>query len=93
MKRGKLVGVPTPGGVISTGGRTLPDGSSFRLPLRGWYFGTEPKRDPERNMEGNGAVPDIIIPLKPGQMAVGDDEQLEEAIRELLSELETEERH
>ncbi len=92
LQRGKLVGVPTPGGVISTSGSSLLDGSSFRLPVRGWYFGTEPKRDPERNMEGNGAVPDIIIPLKPGQLAAGDDEQLETAIRELLRELETRER-
>ena len=80
----KLVGVPTPGGVISTTGLDLLDGSTFRLPLRGWYFGTEPRRDPERNMEGNGAVPDIIVPLEPDELKVEYDHQLETAVVELL---------
>ncbi|MDP8237644.1 MAG: S41 family peptidase [Candidatus Hatepunaea meridiana] len=89
LGRGKLVGVPTPGGVISTGGHRLLDGSGFRLPLRGWYTGKEPSRDPRRNMEGNGAVPDIIVPLIPGQMINGEDEQLETAVKELLQEVNT----
>lgn len=89
LKRGTLVGVPTPGGVISTGGTGLVDGSGFRIPLRGWYAGTDPDKNPARNMEGNGAVPDIIVPLKPGQMASGDDKQLETAVSELLTQLET----
>ncbi|NQT35366.1 PD40 domain-containing protein [bacterium] len=93
LERGKLVGVPTPGGVISTGGRKLLDGSGFRIPLRGWYFGSEPVRDPDRDMEGNGAVPDIIVPLRPGRMAVPkgrDDGQLRTAVMELIEELKTE---
>ncbi len=90
LGRGTLVGVPTPGGVISTGGNRLVDDSGFRIPLRGWYTGTGLDKDSTRNMEGNGAVPDIIVPLKPGQMASGDDKQLETAISELLIQLETE---
>jgi len=87
LGRGTLVGVPTPGGVISTGGEKLIDGSSFRVPLRGWYSGSDPTPDPTRRMEGNGAVPDIVIPLRPGQMATGDDLQLREAAHELLGRL------
>ena len=83
LKRGTLVGVPTPGGVISTGGDGLVDGSSFRLPLRGWYIGSDTTRNPSQNMEGNGAVPDIIVPLLPGEMAEGNDRQLIEAVKEL----------
>ena len=87
LKRGKLVGIPTPGGVISTSGSDLLDGSGFRIPLRGWYVGREPERDSMRNMEGNGAVPDIIIPQGPGQMALGDDQQLKTAVLQLLKDL------
>ncbi|MCF7810219.1 hypothetical protein K9N50_04440 [bacterium] len=88
LERGKLVGVPTPGGVISTGGNGLLDGSGFRIPLRGWYQGTEPKRNDERNMEGNGAVPDRIITLKPDQILPKDDAQLIGAVEDLLKEVE-----
>lgn len=86
--RGTLVGVPTPGGVISTDGDGLLDGSSYRIPLRGWFVGTDPKRDSARNMEGHGAVPDLIQAALPGQMAAGNDQQLQAAIGELLSRLE-----
>jgi len=84
LERGKLVGVPTPGGVISTDWRRLIDGSGYRVPLRGWYTGTELERNQSRCMEGNGAVPDIIIPMQPGQMAFGDDLQLRMAVEELM---------
>ncbi|NQU05800.1 MAG: PD40 domain-containing protein [Calditrichaeota bacterium] len=88
LERGKLVGVPTPGGVISTGGNRLLDGSGFRIPLRGWYQGTEPERDAKRNMEGNGAVPDRIIRLNPDQISPEDDIQLIGATEDLIRELE-----
>ena len=87
LKRGKLVGVPTPGGVISTGDQLLLDGSSFRTPLRGWYTGTERKRDAARDMDGNGAVPDFIVPLHPNLNAPEEDLQLQKAIEVLLSEI------
>jgi tricorn protease len=87
LGRGKLVGVPTPGGVISTGGDGLLDGSSYRIPLRGWFIGDNPTQDPSRNMEGNGAIPDMIVPMKPGMMAEGKDTQLQAAVESLLADL------
>lgn len=87
LGRGTLVGEPTPGGVISTGWHDLLDGSGYRIPLRGWYTGTEPTRNPVRCMEGNGAVPTIIVPLKPDQVEASDDRQLEIAVQELMDRL------
>lgn len=87
LQRGKLVGVPTPGGVISTSGNQLVDGSGFRIPLRGWYVGAEPGTDPERNMEGNGAVPDIIVYMSPNRTSVDADLQLEAAVQDLIRQV------
>ncbi len=82
LKRGKLIGVPTGGLVISTGSIRLIDGSSFRVPFRGWYV-----IDNMVNMENNGAVPDIIVRDLPGDVAQHKDRQLETAVKELLNEL------
>lgn len=82
LKRGKLVGWPTYGAVISTGGTTLIDGSYFRIPFRGWYV-----KGSMVNMEHNGAVPDIIVQEPPGDEAKGIDRQLERAVKELLAEI------
>ena len=73
LERGTLVGNTTAGGVISTGGTRLLDGTSIRLPFRGWYLpdGTD--------MENNGARPDILMPQTPNQEAAGKDAQLEAA--------------
>ena len=80
LKRGKLVGVPTAGGVISTGGTSIMDVGFIRLPFRGWYIlGTG------EDMELNGAVPDVIVWPQPGEMPAGKDVQLEKAV-EVLSE-------
>ncbi len=87
LDRGDLAGVPTPGGVISTSWTGLVDGSGYRVPLRGWYFGTKQERDPARNMEGNGAVPDVIMQTVPGQIESGNDIQLETAVKRLLEQL------
>src|SRR5690606_21859348 len=38
LKRGTLVGQQTYGGVISTGGFQLVDGTFVRLPFRGWFL-------------------------------------------------------
>lgn len=84
LERGELVGIPTPGGVISTGWEGLLDGSSFRLPLRGWYYGTDLRRSAKRNMEGNGAVPDVIVPIDPGQISAEEDVQIAIAVRNLM---------
>ncbi len=80
--RGKLVGTQTFGGVISTGSARLIDGTSVRMPFRGWYLpdGTD--------MEHNGAKPDIDVAQTPADEAAGRDEQLRAAVEELLERVE-----
>lgn len=80
---GKLVGVPTNGSVISTGGKTLMDGSFVRLPGRGWFV-----KATDKNEELGPAVPDIIVENKPDWLATGTDDQLKAACDELLKEIE-----
>jgi C-terminal processing protease CtpA/Prc/Tol biopolymer transport system component len=81
---GKVIGMPTGGGVIGTTPYQLMDGSSMRLPRSGWYTleGV--------NMEGTGATPDIFVDHTPKQIIVDDDLQLQTAIDVLLKELEEE---
>ena len=81
LKRGKVVGVPTGGLVISTGVIRLIDGASFRVPFRGWYALYSGKDE-----ELNGCVPDVIIWDQPGDAARGIDRQLQRAVEELLKE-------
>jgi tricorn protease len=76
LGRGPVVGETTFGGVISTGGTTLVDGSSLRLPARGWYRITD-----GQNMENQGAVPDIAVRIGPADEAAGVDPQLEAAVK------------
>lgn len=79
--RGRLIGTATFGGVISTGGTSLIDGASVRLPFRGWYLpdGTD--------QENNGAKPDVDVPQTPQDEAAGRDAQLEAAVKDLLQQL------
>jgi len=81
LRRGTLVGQQTYGGVISTGGTTLLDGTSVRLPFRGWYLpdGTD--------MENNGAMPDIVVPQTPEDESRGHDAQLKAAVDDLVARL------
>jgi tricorn protease len=81
LGRGTLVGQETWGGVISTGAFFLIDGSSVRLPFRGWYVmdGSD--------MENKGAMPDIVVDQTPDAEAAGRDEQLEAAVNDLLGRL------
>jgi tricorn protease len=79
---GKLVGVPTNGSVISTGGKALMDGSFVRLPLRGWFV-----KGTDQNEELGPAIPDITVENAPDWIARGTDEQLKAAVDELLKEL------
>lgn len=81
---GKLVGQPTFGAVISTGGRGLIDGSFVRLPFRGWYV-----KATEKNMEWGPAVPDIIVDEAPDARAKGDDQQLKSAVDVLLKQIDS----
>jgi tricorn protease len=82
LELGKLVGVPTFGAVISTGGQTLIDGSYVRVPFRGWFV-----KSSQQNMDFQGAQPDIIVESIPGEKAKGEDIQLKKAVEALLSDL------
>lgn len=79
--RGTLVGESTFGGVISTGGFSLIDGTTIRMPFRGWYL-------PDgADLENNGAKPDIRVELTPADdiaAEAGNDPQLEAAAKEML---------
>jgi tricorn protease len=81
LERGTLVGQQTYGGVISTGGTALLDGTTVRLPFRGWYLpdGTD--------MENHGAMPDLVVPQTPEDEAAGNDAQLKAATEDLLKRI------
>lgn len=82
LKRGKLVGVPTAGGVISTGGTRIMDVGFLRMPFRGWYvLGTG------EDMELNGAVPHHVLWPQPGELPQGVDKQLNKAIQVLKADV------
>ena len=79
---GKLVGVPTNGSVISTGGKGLLDGSFVRLPFRGWFT-----KATDKNQELGPAIPDIIVENQPDWISKGTDDQLKAAVAALLKEI------
>ncbi len=79
LERGTVVGQQTHGGVISTGGTHLGDGSWLRLPFRGWT-----SRLDGSNLEGTGCMPDIVIENHPDDIARGIDLQLDRALQEAL---------
>lgn len=83
LKRGKVVGVPTAGGVISTGGTSIMDVGFLRLPFRGWYL-----PDSGQDLELNGAVPDFIVWPQPGDIPSGKDPQIEKAVEVLTKDVE-----
>jgi len=81
LGRGTLVGQETWGGVISTGGQALIDGTFVRMPFRGWFLldGTD--------MENNGAIPDIIVEQTPEHEVENYDAQLRAAVEDILKRL------
>ncbi|MBU2979729.1 S41 family peptidase [Alteromonas sp. C1M14] len=79
---GKVVGRPTFGAVISTGAYLLVDGSTVRMPFRGWWV-----KDSGDNMEGSPAQPDIEVFNPPAYKAKGVDPQLKRAVEELMNDL------
>ncbi|MSU50088.1 MAG: PDZ domain-containing protein [Opitutus sp.] len=87
LKRGQLVGVPTAGGVVSTGARFIMDVGTLRLPARGWFL-----KDTGEDMEMNGAVPDHIVWLKPGKTDAASDTQIAKAVEVLSRDVELEKR-
>jgi len=82
LKRGKLVGVPTQGAVISTPQVRILDWGTLYIPDRGWFVG-----DTGQDMELNGCVPDHVVEVQPGDIPAGRDPQLEKAIEVLLADV------
>ena len=82
LGRGKVVGVQTAGGVISTGGTTLMGMASLRLPFRGWYVANDGE-----DMELNGCLPHFVVWPKPEDHATGKDRQVEKAVAVALDEI------
>ncbi len=84
LERGPLVGSPTFGAVISTGGMELINGGLVRLPGRGWYVAGS-----GINMELNGAQPDVVVWQPPAEDASASaDTQLITAVRVRLEGIE-----
>lgn len=82
LGRGKVVGVQTAGGVVSTGAARINDVGVLRAPFRGW-FSLETGED----MELRGAIPDYILWPIPGELPSGIDRQLEKAVEVLTEEV------
>jgi tricorn protease len=82
LKRGPLVGMTTFGAVISTGAFSLIDGTTIRMPNRGWY--TIPGN---KDMEDEGAIPDVLVPQTPEDEQLGRQLQLDAAIAATLEQL------
>jgi tricorn protease len=79
---GKLVGVPTYGGVIGTYNVTLIDGTTFfRVPVTGW------RTLDGVNLENYGVKPDILFEHSPEDNSNENDLQLKMAVELLLKEL------
>ncbi len=80
MKLGKVVGEPTAGWIIYTGGTQLIDGSILRLPR------IKVTTADGVNMERNPRPVDIQVERPMGQTYTGRDAELEAAVKELLAE-------
>lgn len=78
---GKVVGVPTAGWIIYTGGTELIDGSRLRLPR------VRVQDTRGETMEMHPRPVDIEVLRKPGETESGQDSQMDRAVTELLSEL------
>jgi tricorn protease len=81
LDHGPLVGQPTFGAVISTGGAGMINGSYVRMPFRAWYV-----YQTDENMEHGPARPDIQVQNPPAIKAEGEDPQLRRAVEALLNE-------
>ena len=76
---GKTLGMPVPGTGTFVWWETQIDPSIyFGIPMGGWRPLGEPF------LENNQLEPDIKVVNEPGQMAIGKDQQLEEAVKELM---------
>ncbi len=76
---GKLVGMPVPGTGTAVWWETLQNGIVFGIPQVG-------NLDPEGDyLENKQLEPDILVPNEPAIVRQGRDQQLEAAVKELLS--------
>ncbi|MEM9063917.1 MAG: S41 family peptidase [Planctomycetota bacterium] len=81
---GPLIGTRTWGGVIGIGGYPrLIDGGNVTAPQSAFY-----EIDGTWGIEGHGVEPDIEVIDDPAEMVDGGDPQLDEAIRQMLIEIE-----
>jgi len=81
LKLGKVVGEPTAGWIIYTGGVQLVDGSALRTPMIK-VFDHEGK-----NMELAPRPVDVPVERPVGETLTGKDVQLDTAVRELLTQM------
>lgn len=82
LGRGKVVGERTPGNVIGTAWERLADGSTFGVPTEGYF-----SMDDTRNLENDGVMPDVRVPMTPRDRVQRLDPQLTEAVRILNTEM------
>ncbi|MBW8811788.1 MAG: PD40 domain-containing protein [Caulobacterales bacterium] len=78
---GKVVGAPTAGWIIYTGGRQLIDGSTVRTPfirIQGAHGD---------DLEMNPRPVDVLVERRLGESLAGQDSQLDAAVAELLKQL------
>lgn len=80
-ERGKVIGVPTAGGVIGTNDITLSDGTRFRIPRVG-FWGMD-----GTNLEGLGVKPDFLVEETPTDRLTGSDPQLLKGIEVVEAEV------
>ena len=81
LNLGKLVGQPTGGHVIGTGGVALIDGSILRVPRIGVYT------TKGVNMDKEGVKPDVTLEDHPDQLVKGIDVQLDKAVQVLQADV------
>ena len=81
LKLGKVVGEPTSGWIIYTGGRALVDGSTMRMPA------VRITTLDGKTMELNPRPVDIPLTRPIGESLTGKDSQLDTAVRELSAQL------
>ncbi len=81
LKLGKLIGTETYRWIIFTSGKSLVDGSFYRLPAWGCYTLDG------KNIEKEGVKPDIFVETNFKDRVENRDPQLDKAIDEILKDL------
>ena len=81
LKLGKVVGEPTAGWIVYTGGMSLIDGSALRLPQ------IRVQATDGQTMEMHPRPVDVLVMRPAGEASAGKDSQLDRAVKELLAGL------